>query len=211
MKIKKNFYSELLKHKKQVFEQIGFNPYHIYPWRYERKKNQENLHLYDINKYYIPPATNLKGKGLIQLLESEELNKIKTNRMNNRETVSLGDTIEIDYFHSITSQKIYKYRGVVLGVSKVNSHTNSFKFLTSVGGEYAILTYPFYSPMINKIKILNKSNRGYKRKIFHYHKVNQMGIKLNEMLKGGRNVIVNKKKRLALKKEERTKESIIIE
>jgi ribosomal protein L19 len=208
-RIIKCFSTNIFKNKKSVFEQVGFNPYHIYPWRYNKNKTQEELNNYDLKANYIPTACKENSKCLISIIETEELKNIKS-LAKRKEPVALGDTIEVEYFHSITSQKLYKYRGVVLGVTKRNCFTHTFKFLTVVAGEYVILNYPYFSPMLNSIKVLHKANRR-RTKIFHYHKVNQMGMKLSEMLKGGKHLNVNKKRRLQLRKEERMKESIVTE
>jgi ribosomal protein L19 len=210
-RIIKYFSTSLFKNKKNVFEQTGFNPYHIYPWRYNKRKTQEELENYDIKKYYIPPACKDDGDHLINNIESEQMRNLKSQVAKRKEPVALGDTIEVEYYHSITNQKLYKYKGVVLGFTRRNSFTHTFKFLTIIGGEYVILNYPYFSPMLHSIKVLNKGNRGFKTKIYHYHKVNQMGLKLGEMLKGGKNIFVNKKRRIQLRKEERMKESVITE
>jgi ribosomal protein L19 len=209
-RIIKLFSTNVLKNKKNIFEQVGFNPYHIYPWRYEKRKTLPELENYDLKKYYIPPAVKENSKTLITKLENEELKSLKSQGKR-KEIIGLGDTIEVEYYHSITSQKLYKYRGVVLGLARRNSYTHCFKFLTEVAGEYVILVYPYYSPMLHSIKVLHKANRGNRTKIYHYHKVNQMGMKLGEMMKGGKHININKKKKLQLRKDERMKESVVTE
>jgi ribosomal protein L19 len=209
-RIIKLFSENIFKTKKSVFEQVGFNPYHIYPWRYNKRKTQEELVNYDHKANYIPTACKQNSKSLITTIENEQLKDLKS-LAKRKEQIALGDTIEVEYYKSITSQKLYKYRGVVLGVMRRGSFTYTFKFLSMIAGEYVVLIYPYYSPMLHSIKVLHKADRGRRTKIYHYHKVNQMGMKLGEMLKGGKHIVVNKKRKLQLRKEERMKESVVTE
>ena len=83
-----------------------------------------------------------------------------------------------------------------------------------IGGNYVMLEYPYYSPMLKTIKVVAESNlrKDDKRnKIFSISKIKNFGDKLNEVMKGGKSTNLNKKVKKELKKEEMNKESIIIE
>jgi ribosomal protein L19 len=208
----KRHVSKLSQQKESIFDNNFYNPFHISPLRNKKRKGVPALQELEPKINYIPPAMKENRKEIIQKLEKEEIDKIRSNGTFKKEPVKLGDTIEVEYFHSITSQKIYKYKGVVLGTYKEKTIKSAFKFLTIIGGEYTFLIYPFYSPMINSIKVIKKGNKDpHMRKIFYYKKVNSMGIRLKEMLKGGKSINVNKAKKMKLQKEDRDKDSIIIE
>lgn len=198
--------------KRSIFEQTNSNPYHIYPWRYEQHKPQEIMN--DANYTGVPEIaspTKYNGKRLIFDIEQEELKNIKNQRDLKRDEIFVGDTIEVEYYHSITSKKIYKYKGVVLEIKRPKSLTYSFKFLSLVAGTNVVLEYPFYSPMLASVKVINKGRFGYKRKMYHIRNVNHMGSRLQDIMKGGKNVNLNKRAKQRIKKIESQKEAIIME
>jgi ribosomal protein L19 len=204
--------TKLSQQKESIFDNTAFNPYHISPWRWKRRNNVPGLRDLEPKVNYIPPAMKENRQELLTKLAKEEVQKIKSVANYKKEEVKLGDTVELEYFHSITSQKLYKYKGTVLGTFKEGTINYGFKFLTIVGGEYVVLIYRFYSPMINSIRVLNKGNRNPKlKKIYLYRKVTQMGIRLKEIMKGGKSVNVNKARRKKLQLEDRMKEDVVLE
>jgi ribosomal protein L19 len=204
--------SRLSQQKESIFDNNFFNPFHITPWRYKKRKGVAALQELEPKVSYIPPAMKEGGKDLIQKLEMEEMAKMRSVVNFRKDPVRLGDTIEVEYYKSITSQKLNKYRGVVLGAFKERSMNYTFKFLTIINGQYVILLYPFYSPMINSIKVINKGNRNPSmKKIYHYKKINSMGVRLQEMMKGGKSVNVNKAKKMKLERDDRAKDTITYE
>ena len=116
----------------------------------------------------------------------------------------------MEYYHSITSNKLYKYRGVVLGTKSVNTLYYSFKFLTLVSGSYVLLDYPFHSPMLNSVKVVSRGNLK-KSKMHNIKKLDKFGLRLDEVMKGGKKIHVTKKATRALNKIESQRESIVIE
>lgn len=199
--------------KKSIFDQAGCNPYHIYPWRYSKNKTQEAL-IHPNYEVKAPKSTAITetGKNLMKILEAEELRKIKERNTNIiRDEISVGDTIEVDYLMSITSQKINKYKGVVLEIKRPNSLSYSFKFLTIVGGTNILIEYPFYSPLLKNVKVLSKGSFLHKRKIFNIRNITTMSYRLQDMLKGGKSIRSNKKERKRIIKLEEQKGPIILD
>jgi ribosomal protein L19 len=209
-KIKGFKFSTLLKQKKtNPFWQTGFNPYHIYPRRSNIKTEHDILLDDNFKLTKIVSPCKEPGKCLISLLQKEEMNKIIGQGIK-KEKVSTGDRIEVEYYQSITSGKLNKYKGVVIGTQNKNSLTYSFKFLTQVAGHYLILNYPFYSPVLASVKVIEKTNF-IKSKIHHLKKINEFGLRLSEVIKGGKKVNINKKASQNLRNLERQKEPIVIE
>jgi ribosomal protein L19 len=199
-----------LKNKRtSLFQQTDFNPYHINPIHNKKKQTQEKFldENYKIPKIQTPVVE--EGKHLLKILQKEEMNKIISNGLK-KEKVYTGDKVEVEYYHSISSKRLYKYRGVVLGTKNSNSLYYSFKFLTLVSGSYVLLDYPFYSPMLASVKVLNRANLK-KSKMHNIKKLHKFGLRLDEVLKGGKNIHVTKKATKALNKIESQKESIVIE
>jgi ribosomal protein L19 len=199
-----------LKNKRtSVFEQTDFNPYHIYPLHNKKKQTQGKFLDENYKIPTIPTPVKEEGKHLLHILHKEEMNKMISRGLK-KEKVFTGDKVEVEYYHSITSNKLYKYRGVVLGTKNSNSLYYNFKFLTMVSGSYVLLDYPFYSPMLASVKVLNRANLK-KSKMHNIKKLNKFGLRLDEVLKGGKNIHVTKKATKALNKIESQKESIVIE
>ena len=208
--IKYNQISIALKNKRtSVFHQTDFNPYHIYPLHNKKKQTQEKFLDENYKIPTIPTPVKEEGKHLISILQKEEMNKIVSRGLK-KEKVFTGDRVEVEYYHSITSNKLYKYRGVVLGTKNVNSLYYSFKFLSMINGSYVLLDYPFHSPMLASVKILNKGNLK-KSKMHNIKKLNKFGLRLDEVIKGGKSIHITKKATRTLNKMESQKESIVIE
>lgn len=199
-----------LKNKRtSVFQQTDFNPYHIYPIHNKKKQTQEKFLDDNYKIPTMPVPVKEEGKNLLKILQKEEMNKMIATGLK-KEKVFTGDKVEVEYYHSISSNRLYKYRGVVLGTKNSNSLYYGFKFLTMVSGSYVLLDYPFYSPMLASVKVLNRANLK-KSKMHNIKKLHKFGLRLDEVLKGGKNIHVTKKATKALNKIESQKESIVIE
>jgi ribosomal protein L19 len=200
--------------KKSVFDQVDFNPYHIYKKNQRKRNTQEKFEDENYKWEIIPSPVKEKGKNLMHVLSQEERNKMIKIDGGRKEAIRLGDKIEVEYYHSMTSKKLHKYRGVVVSSKRPHSLTYSFKFLTMVAGSYVMLEYPYHSPMLHSIKVVNpstlkKDNR--RRHIYSIRKIKDFGNKLNEVIKGGKKMNINKAAKKELKKIESQKESIILE
>jgi len=196
--------------KNSVFNQSHLNPYHINsrftPKRVTKSKFEDENYKWE----RLPAPIKSRTNELIKLIENEELEIIKKKGLK-RDQIRLGDKIEVEYYHSITSKKLYKYRGVVIALKRQNSLSFSFKFLTVVTNSYIILDYPYYSPMLHSVKVISKSNIKNKTKIHDLKNIKDFGMKLDEVLKGGKKVNVSKRTAINLRKIENSKESIVIE
>jgi ribosomal protein L19 len=205
------------KRRESVFNQNKFNEYYLESRKQQKaKRNPITQAKFEDDNYKwetIPSAVKENGKQLISILKNEELEKLKKNS-SNRDPIRLGDKIEIDYYHSMTSKKIYKYTGVVVGRKRENSHNYSFKFLTMVAESYMLLDYLYYSPMILSIKVVLPSNLNpniKRKKIHNLRHIKDFGQYLVEILKGGKRTNLSKKAKQEIRKMESEKENIIIE
>ena len=200
--------------KKSVFDQTSFNPFHLdFQGRKRQKSTAEKFEDDNYKWESMTPPVKETGKELIQVIRSEELEKMKKMGLK-KEPIGLGDKIEVEYYQSITSKKLHKYRGVVLSIKRRNSLNHSFKFLTMVAGSYVMLEYPYYSPMLHSVKVIMKdqSNKNrFRNHIYHIKQIKDFGWRLNEIMKGGKNVTITKSKTKELRKLENNKESIILE
>lgn len=209
--IRKNFsYIPLKQRKTSIFEQCGFNPYHVFPLKEKKRQVQHKFQDPNYKIPILPLAVREKSKNLIATIEKEELTKIKAMGLN-KEQIKLGENVEVEYYRSLTGKKLKKLRGIVIGYKNPKSLVYSFRILTMTGGVYASIHYPYYSPLLNSVRVVNKGGFDKKRKIYHYRKVTKFGNRLDEIMKGGRNVSITKSRTRKLNKIESMKESIIIE
>jgi hypothetical protein len=163
---------------------------------------------HDPNNY--PKALKENGKELICKIEKEEMKKIKDQKLR-RDPIGLGDKIEIEYYESITTKNLLKYKGVVLETKRPNSLTASFKILINLKSTNLILEYPFNSPLLHSIKLLGKSGNTKKTKIFNARDLLKYGNKIDTLLKGEKNLSLNKKDLKQIKMMDKKNESIVIE
>lgn len=196
--------------KKSIFEQTQMNPYHLPPRKKTNRVKQDKFSDENYTWERLPSPVKESSKALISVLEKEELAKIKAAGLK-KDPINLGDKIEVEYYHSITSKKLYKYKGVVISIKRPNSLSFSFKFLTQVAGSFVMIEYPYYSPMLNSIKVIFRSDVNRRNKIYNIRKIKDFGDRLDEIMKGGKKVNINKKTTKTLRKIESQKESIIIE
>lgn len=201
--------------KSSIFDQNNSNPYHLPAIKKRKKNDLVNKILYDENTKWeheknYPKAVKENGKELLAKIEKEELSKIKGNKLR-RDPIGLGDKIEIEYYESITSGKLLKYKGVVLETKRPNSLTASFKILINLKSTNLILEYPLNSPMLHSVKLLGKSSDTNKTKIFNARDLLKYGNKIERLLKGGKNLSMNKSDLKQIKMMEKKNESIVVE
>jgi len=202
--------------KQSVFEQIQLNPYHLPPIKRHKPNelvhkimNDESIQWEHDPKFY-PEAVKENGKELIKLLEREEIQKIKANKLK-KDDVKLGDKVEIEYYESITSNKLLKYKGVVLEIKRKNSLTHAFKVLMNFKTENFIVEYMFNSPMLHSVKILARTHESNKSKIFNSRELVKYGNKVERLLEGGKRFTMNKRDLKKLNMIDNKAENIIIE
>ena len=157
-----------------------------------------------------PAAVKEIGLNLIKKIESEEMAKIKSNKLR-RDKISLGDKVEIEYYESITNKKLHKYKGVIIELKRPNSLTHSFKILLNLNAENYIAEYPWNSPMLHSVKLIGKVGYTKKTKIFNARDLAKYGNKVERLLEGGKKLSINKKDLKQMKLMELNSEQIVIE
>lgn len=202
--------------KQSIFSQVDLNPFHLPPIKRRKHNEQVRKIMQDPSvewehdpKHY-PEAVQEKGLSLIKKLELEELEKIRANKLR-KDEVQLGDKVEIEYYQSITSKKLFKYKGVILEVARKNSLTNCFKVLISLKSETLIVEYMVNSPMLHSVKVLGRNGVAKKNKIFNSREITKYGNKIDRLLEGGKKVSINKRDLKQLKMIDNTAEQIVVE
>lgn len=212
--IRKNIVQRYYK-KKSVFEQHHLNPYHVPPVTYKKRVPKFDFYSDSINwPPEVPESNPLVGRALILHLEKEEKDRVLKEPVNKmKESVHLGDKIELEYYMSLTNKKTNKYTGIVIGTRRLNSLTYSFRLLFTLDGYGLCWDLMYHSPMIASIKIIEKSKLTSKRKkIYHFRNVKNFGPKILELLKGGRSLNLSKKiKRKAKEMNIKIKSGVIEE
>jgi hypothetical protein len=203
--------------KQSIFDQNQMNPYHLPPIKKRKHNELVRKVMYDENVKWehepvnYPPAVKQNGKKLLSLLEKEEMEKFFAMKLR-RDPISLGDKVEIEYYDSITSKKLYRYKGVILEIKRPNSFTKSFKILLNLKNENYIAEYPMYSPMLHSVKLLGKSiNNTRKTRIFNSRDLLKYGNKVERLLEGGRKLTMNKRDLKQMKMIQNTHEKIVTE
>lgn len=202
--------------KASIFDQNKLNPYHLPPIKKRphndlvRKVMYDESTIWEHDPINYPKAVKENGKELISKIEKEEMKKIKDLKLR-RDPISLGDKIEIEYYDSITSKNLLRYKGVVLETKRPNSLTASFKVLINLKSSNLILEYPFNSPMLHSVKLLGKSGNTNKTKIFNARDLLKYGNKIETLLRGEKNLSLNKRDLKQIKMMEKKNESIVIE
>lgn len=202
--------------KTSIFSQIDLNPYHLPPMKrnkhneFVRKVMSDETVQWEHDPKNYPEAFKEKGNELIKKLEIEEMEKIKLNKLR-KDLVQLGDKVEIEYYESITSKKLFKYKGVVLEVKRKNSLTHCFKVLINLKAENLIVEYMYNSPMLHSVKVLGRIVESKKSKIFNARDLVKYGNKIDRLLEGGKKISMNKRDLKQLKTMENNAEQIVVE
>jgi ribosomal protein L19 len=200
--------------KRNVFEQHHYNPYHINSTTFKKKPSKFDFFSDKINwPPEIPPSNPLYGKALLMYLEKQEKDRINSLPVNKKKArVRTGDMIELEYYMSLTNKKINKYKGTVIGTRRINSLTYSFRILMIIDSFTLTWDLLYHSPMIASIKITEPSTLKWPRaKVYHFRRLNKMGTRILELMKGGKNLKLTKKVRKASKAQSLKIRSGVIE
>lgn len=154
--------------------------------------------------------TDLKGKALQDKLKQdyyEELILKEQDLKKNKYIPRMGDKIELEYYLSLSSGKINRFKGVVVAIHKKNSPEFAFTFYTKADGYFVTLRFNYFSDIIKSIVLVTKSsmseNDDY---MIGYKNVGYAGQKGGMILKGGKYMRLNKTDILNLKESLKTEE-----
>lgn len=107
-------------------------------------------------------STELKGKELIKQLESEYYQELSSNvsKIKNfefeREIPKFGDYVELQYYLSLSSKKINNLKGYIVSVYDYGTFNFRFELFFEEEGQYGKISIPFYSPILKKLKVINR-------------------------------------------------------
>lgn len=181
------------------------NMSHLQPSKNEkRQKFFDDLYSFERNLPIIKTSnTALKGKELLKSINSKYYHDlIEKDKADKKIKYSpkVGDKIEIEYFLSISSNKLNRFKGVIVALHNINTPEFAFSFYTKVDGYYLTLRFNFFSDIIKSIKLVSKSNFNYKSNhLVGYKKLGYIGQKGGLVLKGGKHMKYTKEDVLNLK------------
>lgn len=172
--IRKNFSTVPGYFKKSFRQASAFNGFNFNPATaslvtnklYRKGKNDGiSKNLYEIEKN-LPviktSTTDLKGKDLIKNIENEYYEELSKNvsKMKNfefeKEIPKFGDYVELQYYLSLSSKKINNLKGYIVAVYKQDNFNFNFELFFNEEGHYGKIGFPFYSPILKKVKIINR-------------------------------------------------------
>ena len=106
-----------------------------------------------------------RAKHLLDELEREQVSLIESNPVRKKwPDFKPGDAIEVQYKTAMSKTRYQKMRGIVLG-RKNRGMGSSFVLHNSVAGEAFEIRFPLYSPLIEKITMVQPAfiHKGKKR------------------------------------------------
>ena len=153
---------------------------------------------------------DLKGKQLQDKLKKdyyEELILKENNQKKNKYIPRMGDKVELEYYLSLSSGKINRFKGVIVAIHKKNSPEFAFTFYTKADGYFVTLRFNYFTDIIKSIVLVTESsmneNDDY---MIGYKKLGYAGQKGGMILKGGKYMRLNKTDILNLKESLKTEE-----
>ncbi len=139
------------------------DPFYVKP-RFKRQP------MWDDPKSIWPPKsispTKAKGHTLIQLLETEEMQRIQSQKPFKIPEFRAGDLIEVTKFKSISKGKYTSYKGVVLGLYKKNTINSSFQYIFEWKHRKICFKHKMFSPLIIDVRVVAKGSRKLNAKLY---------------------------------------------
>lgn len=158
---------QLFKRRRGLFHKTPFNPQHIYP----SEQQKEPLPQWSdptVNwPPLIPKAVSKKGKALIAEIEREECKKIEESRPFKVPPFRSGDVVEVTQFESLSEGKFTTFKGQVVGISRRNRISRSFRLHIMEEDEKVILYFNTLSPLIAKIEVVEYGKNYMRNKHMH--------------------------------------------
>lgn len=192
--------------------QFDVNSSHLSPsLNPNRQKLFDDLYTFEQSLPMIKTSsTNLKGKELqknIQLNYYSELIRKESEEKKNKIVPSMGDKVEIEYYLSISSGKLNRFKGVIVAVHHKGTPEFAFTFYTYVEGHYVTLRFNYFSSIIKSIVLIAKSEfKPNENFLVGYKKLGFVGQKGGLIMKGGKHMKVNKRDIFNLKESLKTEE-----
>jgi ribosomal protein L19 len=116
----------------------------------------------------IPPIRKMAGRACdyIRQLELEEKQKIHRKRDFLMPDVRSGDIVEISYQETFETDKVVKYRGFVIAMTKKNSLMAGMVLAIRVGGVNVQAHYLINSPKVKNIEIIARGSGDRKARLY---------------------------------------------
>lgn len=165
-----------------------------------RKKPRQalfsDLKTFEANLPQIQTCSPLSSKELMQNIENSMFRKLnKSENILTKYKPNLGDTIEVEYFLSVSSGKTNRFQGVCVGVEYENTANFSFYFYTKVDGNFITIKFSYYSAIMKDISFIKKTSKKVEKNQKHmigYKKLRYYGQRSKLLIQGGKYTRINK-------------------
>lgn len=185
------------------------------PRNKKRQPALDDIYTFEKNLPIMNTATPLKGKELISKLQQDYYNTlVKAEKENNNLAYQkiipkVGDIIEVEYYLSISSQKLNKVKGMCIGLWHRNTHLFRFGIMFNLDGFYGKLNLLFHNPIIKSIKIVvETTNSNPPEQIIGLKNLRYFGHKNKILLQSGGFSKVSKKSGIKIKEFIRNEQEV---
>lgn len=168
-----------------------------------RQRLFNDLKSFEANLPQIQTCSPLSSKELMKNIESslyKDLNKFEN--IKKKYKPNLGDTIEVEYYLSISSGKTNRFQGVCVGVEYENTPNFSFYFYTKVDGHFITIKFSYFSSIMKNVSFISKTTKKIEKNQKHmigYKKLRYYGQRSKLVIQGGKYTRINKKDLFNLK------------
>lgn len=135
-----------------------------------------------------------KGKTLINHLEKEYMESIRTSRPFKVPNYRSGDVVDVTMFRSLSEGKFNKFRGVIISLKNPNSLDKTFKLHFNAAEQNLSMQVKEFSPMVAKIDIYKYGSNQLRKKMNHIHDMDLSKTRVEEPIVKGRDYKAREKK-----------------
>ncbi len=185
------------------------------PKNKKRQPALDDLYTFEKNLPVVKNATQSKGKELLETLKQDYYNLIVKNEKENTNLAfqkiipKVGDIIEVEYYLSISSQKINKVKGMCIGLWHKDTHMFRFGIMFNLEGFYGKLNLLYHNPIVKSIKtIVETTNPNPPEQIIGLKNLRYFGHKNKILLQSGGFSKVSKKSSIKIKEFIRNEQQV---
>jgi ribosomal protein L19 len=80
-----------------------------------------------------------------------------------------GDKVAITLLHCLTDDKTYIIKGTIIAITGGKNYLGRFTLRNHHSGAFYEVSYPFWSPFIRRLELLEKTDTPYKKKKQGYY------------------------------------------
>jgi ribosomal protein L19 len=139
------------------------------------------------------------GKTLINEIEKEYMEKIKSTRPFKVPNYRSGDVVDVTIFKSLSEGKFNKHRGIIYSMKNRNSLDKTFKIHFNEADQNVSMSVKEFSPMVAKIDIHKYGSNQLRAKMNHIPSLDLSKTRITEPIIKGRGYKPREKKMEAAK------------